>query len=394
MIFSHTSTPQSNQAEPADLKEVISEFLGIFQGLADPRDPRGLRHDLVFILASSTVAVLAGATGFRAIADHIADLPPSLLCAFGARWNWFLRRYGRPSPSTIRAVFAQIDVEELERRIGAWLFARARHDADDLLVLALDGKVLRGSWLDDHQQFTLFSAMIHTLGVPVGQLAVPAGTTEVTQVEALIDMIPIPEGAVITADAAHTHATTAECLKGDHGLDYIFTVKANQPKLLEELISRFRPALSTPAQDIVEERGHGRKKRWSLWTLPAAGIEFPHSQQIACIRRDTYTLLGQPTAKEFAFVITSATAEKVTPANLNKNVRGQWGIEAKVHWIRDVVWQEDHNQSWKGNTAHVLAAIKNLALGALRLAGENEIKRATESIARDRTRVIPILAAR
>ena len=392
MLFSHTSVPLSSQAESADPKATLRQFLDIFRGLPDPRDPRGLRHDLVFILAASTVAILAGATGFRAMSDQIADLPPSLLGAFGARWNWFHGRHSFPSPSTIRAVFAEIDVEQLERRIGGWLFTRARRYKDDLLILALDGKVLRGAWLDDHQQFTLFSAMIHGVGVPVGQLAVPAGTTEVTQVGALIDMIPAPAGTVITADAAHTHATTAECLKGDHGMDYIFTVKGNQPKLLEELTARFLPILSAPPQDVVEERGHGRKKRWSLWTLPATGIDFPHVEQIACIRRDTYTLTGEATGKEFAFVITSATSDKVTPAPLNEYVRGQWGIESKVHWIRDVVWQEDHNQSWKGNTAHVLAALKNLALGAMRLADLDEIRRTTEWIARDRTRAIPILA--
>lgn len=392
LIFSHTSIPLSSQAQSTDLKEILSEFLKIFRGLPDPRDPRGLRHDLVFILAASTIAVLAGATGFRSIADQIADLPPSMLCALGSRWNWFLGKFNCPSPSTIRAIFAEIDVEELERRIGRWLYDRARHDKDDLLVLALDGKVLRGAWRGDHQQFTLFSAMIHEVGVPVAQLAVPDGTTEVTQVAALIDMIPAPEGTVVTADAAHTHATTAECLKGDHGMDYIFTVKGNQPKLLQELIAQFLPILSTTPQDIVEERGHGRKKRWSLWTLPATDINFPYVQQIACIRRDTCTLTGEAIGKEFAFVITSAPPEKIAPGPLNKYVRGQWGIESKVHWVRDVVWQEDHNQSWKGNAAHVFAAIKNLALGALRLADLHEIRRTTESIARDRTRAIPILA--
>jgi hypothetical protein len=51
------------------------------------------------------------------------------------------------------------------------------------------------------------------------------------------------------------------------------------------------------------------------------------------------------------------------------------------------------NQSWAGNTAHVLASFRNLALGILHLAGEHNIKRATERIARDRLRTIPFLAA-
>ena len=143
----------------------------------------------------------------------------------------------------------------------------------------------------------------------------------------------------------------------------------------------------------VEERGHGRIKRWSIWTLPATGIDFPHLKQLGCIRRDTWKFDGTPIGKEFAFPITSATHEDVPPAELNHHVRNRWGIESKSHWVRDTVWQEDHNQSWASNTAHTLAALKNLALGILHIAGEHDIKRTTERIARDRPRAIPIIAA-
>jgi len=393
VLVSHTQPRASRPAECHDIGTDLHKFLDIFRGLPDPRDPRGLQHDLVFILASSTVAIMAGATGFRAIADHIADLPASMLKAFGARWNWFCRNYAYPSASTLRSVFADIDIEELELRIGAWLFSRARRNQEGLLTLALDGKVLRGAWLDDHQQFTLFSAMIHGIGVTVGQLQVPRGTTEVTQVEPLIDMIPTAgTDTLITVDAAHTHATTAQALKGERNIDFIMTAKSNQPNLLAELISRFKPIMASTPDHVIEERGHGRKKRWSLWVLPATDLDFPHLEQIACIRRDTWTLDGTYIGKEYAFPITSAPADKLGPADLNHHVRNHWGIEGKSHWVRDTVWREDHNQSWKGNTAHTLAALKNLAIGAMRLAGLHEIKRTTESIARDRIRAIPLLA--
>ncbi|MDQ1308331.1 MAG: hypothetical protein QG671_4165 [Actinomycetota bacterium] len=394
MPVSHTPPRVSIPNEDEDIDADLDEFLDIFRGLPDPRDPRGLQYDLVFLLAASTVAVMAGATGFRAIADHIADLPDSVAKLFGARWNWFHWKYNCPSASTLRAVFADINIEELERRIGEWLFTRARSGREGLITLALDGKVLRGAWTDDHQQFTLFSAMIHGIGVTIGQLQVPQGTTEVTQVEPLIDMITIlGADTLITVDAAHTHATTAQALKGERNIDFIMTVKSNQPNLLTELISRFKPILASTPHHVIEERGHGRKKRWSIWALPATDLDFPHLEQIACIRRDTWNLDGTYIGKEFAFPITSASAEKVSPSDLNHHVRNHWGIEAKSHWVRDTVWREDHNQSWKGNTAHAFAALKNLAIGAIRLAGLHEIKRTTESIARDRTRAIPLLAS-
>jgi hypothetical protein len=58
-------------------------------------------------------------------------------------------------------VFECVDVEVLESKIGAWLRKRAHRDTDGTLRLAIDGKVLRGVWSDENEQFTLFSAMIH-----------------------------------------------------------------------------------------------------------------------------------------------------------------------------------------------------------------------------------------
>jgi hypothetical protein len=173
--------------------------------------------------------------------------------------------------------------------------------------------------------------MIHGVGVTVGQLKVPAGTTEVTQVEPLIDMIPVRCGrTLVTVDAAHTHATTAEALKGQRKIDFIMTVKSNQPNLLTELISRFKPVLaSQPPEHVIEERGHGRKKRWSIWTLPADDLDFPHLQQIACIQREIRTLTGEYIAKEFAFPITSANKTTLAAAELNQHVRGHWGSKRK-----------------------------------------------------------------
>jgi hypothetical protein len=64
----------------------------------------------------------------------------------------------------------------------------------------------------------------------------------------------------------------------------------------------------------------------------------------------------------------------------------------KVHWIRDVVWDEDHNQTHAGNTAQAFAGLKNLALGLFRLKGITTIKAAIEDIASDRYRALTIMA--
>ena len=106
MLFSHTSSDLSTPTESVEPAVDLQEFLNIFHGMPDPRDPRGLRYKLVFILAATTIATLSGAKSCREIADHIADLPDILLKTLGARWDWFCRGYACPSVSTIRALFA------------------------------------------------------------------------------------------------------------------------------------------------------------------------------------------------------------------------------------------------------------------------------------------------
>jgi hypothetical protein len=121
----------------------------------------------------------------------------------------------------------------LDLLVGAWLFERVHRDGKGFLVIALDGKVLRGAWTDDNAQVTLFSAMLHDKAVTIAQVRVPDGTNEITQVENLLNGVTVPDGehVMITFDAAHTQRETAEYIKGKREFDYLMTVKGNQPAL-------------------------------------------------------------------------------------------------------------------------------------------------------------------
>jgi predicted transposase YbfD/YdcC len=369
--------------------------------LTDPRSPQGKRHELVFVLAAAVVAVLAGAVNYRQIAAQIADLPQSLLAQLGARWCWFRQRHAWPSEPTVRRVLQDVDAAELDLLVGAWLFERARKDAQQdtqgVLAIALDGKVLRGAWTDENNQVTLFSGMIHGQGVTIGQVMVPAGTNEITQVKTLLQGVPLEtvetgQPVLITVDAAHTQRDTAEYLKGERGFDYVMTVKGNQPSVQQDVRNKCVPLLATEPGHVVEERSHGRINRWTTWTTDATGIDFPHAAQVACIRRDVFALDGIRVSKEFALIITSSPAERTSPADLHTHTRQHWGIENKSHYVRDTTWREDQHQAYIGNGPHTLAILRNLAIGLFRLNNLHKIKEATESICRDRTRALPLLA--
>ena len=357
----------------------------------DPRKRRGRMYGLTLVLAASLIAVLAGASNFRQVADHIADLPQSLLRQLGARWCHFRKAFAFPRERTIRRLLCDVDADELDRAAGTWL--RSNVDVDDggVLAVAIDGKVLRGSWTDENEQFTLFSAMIQKVGVTIAQIEVPAGTNEITQVEGLLETVPVAKAdkVVITADAAHTQRETAVHIKEVRGFDYFLQVKGNQPKLLAAVFEKVSPRLKGDPDHSVTERGHGRINTWDTWVTDATRIDFPCAMRAACIRRKVFTLAGECTSKELAWILSSAEA---TAEDFHDYVRSHWGIENKSHYVRDTTWSEDAHQAYIGNGPRVMATLRNLAAGILRLNGVNDIKRATEWITRDRRRALPLLS--
>jgi predicted transposase YbfD/YdcC len=349
-------------------------------------------------LAIVVVAVLAGAANFRQIGSHAADLPQPLLARLGARFHLVWRRWIAPSESALRRLIQRVDAAELDLLVGSWLAEWARRHTSGDLVIALDGKVLRGAW-DTGGQVTLFSALIHQAQVTIAQIRIPDKTNEITQVGALLEGIDAPY-ALVTIDAAHTQVDTAELIKGGKGWDYLMTIKANQPGLQARAIELLAPHVTRRKPEHIEqERGHGRINRWSTWTIEVSastqastqtGIDFPHAVQLACLRRDVFDLTGQPLTKELALLITSADTARAAAAELSAHARGHWGIESG-HWIRDTVWGEDRHQSVTGDGPQVMATFRNLATGLIRLAGHTKIKETTEAIARDRMRALPLI---
>ncbi len=78
---------------------------------------------------------------------------------------------------------------------------------------------------------------------------------------------------------------------------------------------------------------------------------------------------GRVTHHEIVVGVTSLTKYQAPPARLLRLVRGHWGIENRLHWVRDMAFDEDRCRARKGSEAHALASLRNLAIGVLRIAG-------------------------
>lgn len=75
---------------------------------------------------------------------------------------------------------------------------------------------------------------------------------------------------------------------------------------------------------------------------------------------------------EYAYGVSSCLPEAVSPADLLHFVQGHWGIENKVHWVRDVTFDEDRSQIRTGTGPQTMATLRNLAVSLLRLNGHTK----------------------
>jgi hypothetical protein len=105
-----------------------------------------------------------------------------------------------------------------------------------------------------------------------------------------------------------------------------------------------RPALAgRPGSPTRPERGHGRTERRTLKvTAVAKGLAFPHAAQaIQIVRRRK--VKGKWSA-ETCYAVTSLSITQATHAQLAAIIRGHWGIEDRLHWVRDLDFDEDRSQ--------------------------------------------------
>ena len=281
-----------------------------------------------------------------------------------------------PSESTFRRVLQRLDADAFDDLAGEWSARRGAPGPKKRRVIAVDGKTLRGSAHDGEGGRHLLAALDHAHGVLLGHVEVGAEISE-------IPMSPscwtawTSRTRVITADALHAQRGHARYL-ARHGAHYMITVKGNQPGLYAQLAAL--PWREVPVAYQARGRGHGRTERRTLKvTAVAKGLAFPHAAQaIQIVRR---TVKGKRSA-ETCYAATSLNVTQATHAQLAAIIRGHWGIEDRLHWVRDLDFDEDRSQIRTANGPRIMASLRNLVITILRLAGATSIAAALRYHAR------------
>ena len=366
-------------------------LLHALRSVPDPRRARGRRHGLQSVLLLGLQAVMAGANSWAAIAQW-AQTAPQALVICGTP----------PSASTFRRVLAAVDVTALETALTRWATARraaavrsaarpGQTRAEQRTVLAVDGKTLRGSRTSTGVQTKLVSVYDHASGLVLTQAAVADGD-EVAAFTTALSCLPDLGGCLITADALHCQRGHAEFLttRGGH---YLFTVKANQPTVRTAL--RRLPWATAPGARR-RGRGHGRVESRSIKVIDLDGTDlpmlFPAARRGIKVVRRRSTADGRRST-EIVYALTSLDHRAADPRLLAAWLRGHWGIENRVHHVRDVTQREDASRIRIGNGPQVMAALRNTATNIARLTGHANIAAAQRAAAWHPTAITDALNA-
>jgi predicted transposase YbfD/YdcC len=365
------------------LRGRIDGLWQVLDAVTDPRKARGLRYRLPLLLALAVLSVAAGAKTFVEIAEYAGDLPAWLLAELGVcSWS------GTPSCWTFARVLARVDHDELDQALSGW----TTRGGEPAQALAVDGKTMRAAVTgEDEMPQTQVVAAMNSRGEVAGQAAVDGGD-ENAAARDLITRLgrKALRGTVITADAKHTSSSFIAAA-GKVGAFWLLPVKGNRPATHQQL--KALPWNHTRLDTHDRTRGHGRAETRSLKALALDDnlrSELLGACQAIRIRRWRRPK-GKPASIETVHYLTDLPPTDATPDDLARLIRGHWGIEGRLHLVRDLAFNEDHHRARTGNAPQNLAVLRNTAITLHRRNAATSIQPALRATGRKPERLLDLL---
>ena len=353
-----------------------------------------MQYPLVPVLALCLVAVLAGHTGFAAIAQFGRLRRRRLGHALGFQ-------SGRmPCANTLPLLLRDLDADHLDRVIGGWLAGRHAAGWDHL---ALDGKTLRGSRDGAVPGVHLLSAYAPQASAVVAQMRVEATTNEHKAALRLLGVLPPLAGAVVTADAMFTHRDVCDRIL-DRGGDYVLYAKDNQADLQRDLRDAFAAAETgghSPLATAVVGRGRANGPHLRQGSRAGRDADPDHDDVAQHLPGLAAGRAGVPAGPGAAGERPDDGRGGVRDYEPDPGAGGRgpntglarahWGIENGLHYTRDATLGEDRCRARKGNSPRVLASLRNVAVHLLRGMATPGVAAAARQLAADPRQALDFL---
>ena len=344
----------------------VGSLYAQLETLTDKRKARGKRYPLALVLVLVILAKLAGEDTPYAIAQWARLRQAQLIEALGVSRPWL------PSHNTYRRVLGSaVEVSELEAVVGAFLTSSPGSGRS--VLVALDGKTLRGSIPDGHTQgIHLLAAYLPEEGIVLMQIAVECRENEISVAPEVLKSLDL-RGKVVRGDALLTQRRLSAQIV-DAGGDYVWIVKDNQPQLRQDIEQLFQPEVCAPgfsptpkdfqtAQTVNKAHGRLEVRTLTSSSLLQDYADWPHLAQVFKLDRQVTLLKTGSQRSQTVYGITSLAAHQADPAGLIQIVRAYWGIENGLHYRRDKTLNEDAQRISSPTLAQATATLNNLVLG-------------------------------
>ena len=161
------------------------------------------------------------------------------------------------------------------------------------------------------------------------------------------------------------------------GNHYILQVKGNQKTLLEQVksnTSQERACVDSSKEIIVKRGRHETRETFVYKDIRCISPEWIGLKRLIRVERNVCKKGIQ--THETAYFISDIRSNKA--AFFARHIRNHWAIENRLHWVKDVIMNEDNSKTTGGMAAENISIIRNIAINLFRLNGHHSIKYAIE----------------
>lgn len=341
----------------------MTSFHSYFSMIQDLRQQGKVLHKLIDILFIAVAGFIAGADDWEIVIMFAEK-----------RIDWF-KKYldlpnGIPSIHTFRRVFRLIDPKQFEKCFIRWVKDIARRSKGN--IVAIDGKTVRGAKEADHESspIHIVSAWTSQNNLFLGQVKTNEKSNEITAIPELLDLLFV-QGSIVTIDAIGTQKDIAKKIYKDKEADYVLALKTNQPNLYKDVEDYFQFVLKENFKDVeyqfvrTAEKGHGRIEVREYYLI--TDISWLESRKDWEGLKAIGMVISRRKQKDQESVETRYYLSSITNGNkFSEAVREHWGIES-MHWVLDVVFNEDKSRIRKENEPENAALLRKMALNILKI---------------------------
>jgi predicted transposase YbfD/YdcC len=334
----------------------MQQFASLFAVVPDPRAANA-RHLFTEVLFIAIAAVLCGARNC------------SEMALFGEAKEALLRQilklpYGIPSHDTFSAIFRNLDPTAFAQSFGRLTAAIAQALEAKPGVVAIDGKATKGAFAKGQRHAPRM--MVTAWGAEIRMTLAGRPVRDGNEAKAAIELLSLIDikGATVTTDALHCSREMAQGVI-DRAGEYVLALKGNQGPLHAAAQALIEAGAAAAPSAETRDVAHGRAELRRAIVVAVPGLAETH-------RFPGLTAIGRiDSVREIDGVREETTrlfalSRVLAPVEFLRIVREHWGIETSLHWVLDVVLDEDRQRTRKDHGPDNLALLRRFALNVLR----------------------------